>query len=239
MVLIRSVSVTVLGYLSNTIECYKARLVAKGFHQQPGIDYGETYSLVIKPTTVWIVLSPALSAGWAIRQIDVNNAFLHGTITEDVFMSQPPGFSHPQFPYHVFKLQNALYGLKQAHCTWFSKLSTRLLELGFHSSRSDTSQFILKSAKFTMYILIYVDDIIIACSKSFAIDTLLTLLNTDLSIKDLGPLHSFLGIEVINNSAGFLLSQQRYVLDFSRRTNMVAAKHVVFSYVYYYKLICL
>jgi len=177
-------------------------------------------------TTVQTVLSLTLFGGWAIHQIDVNNVFLQGTITEEVFMSQPPGFSHPQFPYHVFKLQNALYGLKQAHCTWFSKLSTRLLELGFHSSRSDTSLFILKSAKFTMYILIYVDDIIIACSKSSAIDTLLTLLNIDLSIKDLGPLHFFLGIEVIKNSSRFLLSQQHYILDILRCTNMVAAKPV-------------
>jgi hypothetical protein len=81
-----------------TIDRYKARLVAKGVPSATGVDYGETYSPVIKPTTVRTVLSLAISAGWAIRQIDVNNAFLHDTLIEEVFMSQPPGFSHPQHP---------------------------------------------------------------------------------------------------------------------------------------------
>lgn len=99
---------------NGTIECYKARIVAKCFHQQLGIDYGDTYNPVIKPTTIRSVLSLALSTSWTIRQIDVNNTFMRGTLTENVFMSQPLGFPHLQFPHHVCKLQKALSGLKQA-----------------------------------------------------------------------------------------------------------------------------
>jgi len=66
---------------NGTVDRYKARLVAKGFHHQPGVDYGETYSPIIKPTTVHTVLSLTISAGWVIRQIDVNNAFLHGNLS--------------------------------------------------------------------------------------------------------------------------------------------------------------
>jgi hypothetical protein len=171
-------------------------------------------------------LSLAISAGWALRQIDVNNAFLHGTLSEDVFMSQPPGFSHPQFPQYICKLHKALYGLKQAPRAWFSRLSNKLLELGFHGPKSYTSLFTFQFAAFTMFIQIYVDDIIITCSKASAIDELLSLLASDFSIKDLGPLHFFLGIEVISTPGGSFLSQFVDILGILRRNNMTTAKLV-------------
>jgi hypothetical protein len=114
-----------------TVDHYKAWLDAKGFHQQPGVDYGETYSPVIKPTTVRTVLSLAISAGWAIHQIDINNAFLHGNLSDEVFMSQLSGFSHPQFPHHICKLQKALYGLKQAPRACSLAWAPNLLLLAF------------------------------------------------------------------------------------------------------------
>lgn len=94
------------------IERYKARLVAKGFHQQPGIDFAETYSPVVKPITIRTVLAIAVSAGWPIRQVDVSNAFLHSRLQETVYMAHPPGFHHPNHPIVVCKLHKAIYGLK-------------------------------------------------------------------------------------------------------------------------------
>ena len=89
---------------------YKARLVARGFHQRVGFDYGDTFSPVIKPTTVRIVLSLDVSNGWTIRQLDINNAFLHGTLIDDVCTVQPQDFVDPKNPTQFYKLRKALYG---------------------------------------------------------------------------------------------------------------------------------
>lgn len=105
--------------LDRSIERYKACLIAKGFHQQPGIDFDETFSPVVKPTTVRIVLALAISFGWPLHQLDVNNAFLHGYLDTTVFMSQPSRFVDPTHPTHVYRLHKAFYGLKQAPCARF------------------------------------------------------------------------------------------------------------------------
>jgi hypothetical protein len=139
-------------------------------------------------------LSIAIFVGWFVHQIDIHNAFLNGNLSEDVFMTLLPSYSHPQFPNHICKVQKALYGLKQAPGAWFSRLSTKLLALGFHGSLSDASLFIYKSTTFTMYILIYVDDILITCSRPFEIPKLLANWDTDFTLKDLGPLNFFLGV---------------------------------------------
>ena len=168
--------------------------MAKGFHQQAGLDYDETFSPVIKPTTVCIILTLAGHFDWPLRQLDISNAFLHGYLKEDVFMAQPQGFVDPSKPDYVCKLHKSLYGLKQAPRAWFERFTSQLETLGFTASTADPSLFIYKSKHDTLYLLLYVDDIIITGTSPTLLTTLISNLQTTFEVKDLGPLHYFLGL---------------------------------------------
>jgi hypothetical protein len=173
---------------------YKARLVAKGFKQRYGIDYSDTFSLVVKASTIHIVLSLAVSWGWCLRQLDAHNAFFHGLLEEDVFMRQPPGYVDQSRPDYVCKLDKAPYGLKQASRAWYTWFSAKLVHLRFKASKVDTLLYIYNKQGVTMYLLVYVDDIIITSSSTTAIDALLRDLGIKFALKDLGDLQYFLGI---------------------------------------------
>ncbi|KAK1646409.1 hypothetical protein QYE76_064214 [Lolium multiflorum] len=147
---------------------YKARLVAEVFKQRYGIDYEDTFSPVVKAATIRLVPSLAVSRNWHLRQLDVKNAFLHGVLEEEVYMRQPRGYEEKLG--YICKLDKALYGLKQAPRAWYSRLSSKLQCLGFSASKADTSVFFYNKGGVSIFMLIYVDDIVVASSSEEVVD---------------------------------------------------------------------
>ncbi|GJW26651.1 ribonuclease H-like domain-containing protein [Tanacetum coccineum] len=148
-----------------TLSHNKARIVANGSTQVTGIDVDETFSPVVKPGTIWTVLSLAASRHWLIHQLDVNNAFLHGDLSKTVYMHQPLGFHDSAHPDYVCLLERSLYGLKQAFQAWFQRFVSYITRVGFHHSRCDSSLFIYRKGTYTSYLLLYVDDIVLTASS--------------------------------------------------------------------------
>lgn len=99
---------------NGTITRHKAKLIAKGFHQRPEVDFQKTFNPVVKPATVWLILTLSVTLDWPMHQLNVNNAFLQGTLIEDVYITQPLSFSHSEHPNYVYKLTRAMYDLRQA-----------------------------------------------------------------------------------------------------------------------------
>lgn len=126
-----------------SVERLKSRLVAKEFHQRPKIYFKDTFSPDVKSSTIQTILSLDVSNGWKMNQVHVNNTFLQGYLTEEVFMVQQSGFVDQDKKNHVCKLQRAIYGLKQAPCVWYNELSVVLLNFGFTSTVADSSLFCL------------------------------------------------------------------------------------------------
>ncbi|KAK9055092.1 hypothetical protein SSX86_026172 [Deinandra increscens subsp. villosa] len=205
------------------IERYKARLVAKGFTQTEGVDFHDTFAPVAKLVTVRTLLAVAVKKDWIINQLDVNNAFLHGDLDEEVYMKVPQGFSKENET-RVCRLRKSLYGLKQASRNWYKKITNFLLELGFVQSRCDHSLYIYKDRNIFIAILIYVDDVIIVGNNSSMIQEIKTNLDKKFSIKDLGILKYFLGIEVARTADGLVLSQRKYILDILVDSGMEGCK---------------
>lgn len=181
--------------------------MAQDFSLVHGLDVADTFILVIRPATIRIILSLAAASGWSLHQLDVKNVFLHGYLSEEVYMEQLPVYTDPSLPNHVCRLQQALYGQKQAPRAWF---------------RFNDSAIFCPAG--TVYLLLYVDDMVIIGDNPKLIQSLLAQFSKEFSMKNLGGLHYFLGIEVQKNATGFFLTQAKYALDLLERAQMLESK---------------
>lgn len=169
-----------------SIKKLRSRLVVQGNTQEEGVDYLETYSPVVRTATVRMVLHLATVLQWDIKQMDVTNAFLHGDLTEIVYMRQPAGFVDKSKPDHVCLLHKSLYGLKQSPRAWFDKFSGFLLEFGFKCSIKDPSLFVYSKGKDVIMLLLYVDDMLITGNQSTAMKKFINDINNEFRMKDMG-----------------------------------------------------
>jgi hypothetical protein len=174
---------------------------------------------VAKLTTVRLLFALAAANRWCLHQLDVNNAFLHGTLDEEVYMQLPPGFA-TKGESKVCRLTKSLYGLKQASRQWFSRFSTTIIHHGFVQSKADYSLFTRLQGTSFIALLVYVDDILIASNDTAAVTLLTEFLNSQFRLKDLGPVKFFLGLEIARNSSGISICQRKYALDISHGSQL-------------------
>lgn len=169
---------------------YKARWVVKGYEQQAGVDFNETFASVVKPMSYKALFAIAAAQDFEIEQMDVKTAFLYGSVEEEIYVNQPEGFDDRTG--RVCRLNKALYGLKQSPRVWYQTLSEFLTDAGFKPLNSDSSVF----AKGSMYIAVYVDDLLLIGPDINDIEIVKAQLSGRFSMTDLGPIAHYLGMKV-------------------------------------------
>ena len=206
-----------------TVDRFKARLVAKGYHQIEGIDYNYRFSPVAKLVTVRLFFTIATTKAWHIHQLDINNAFLHGHLHEEVYMLPPDGHTKAA-PGQVCRLRRSLYGLKQASRQWNLEFCSKLTQFGFTQSAHDHCLFIKRSSTSFLALPVYVDDTLITGTNEVDILHVKRFLHSVFSIKDLGYAKYFLGLEIARSPKGMFLHQRKYVLDILTDVGLLHAK---------------
>ncbi len=226
------------GISPNEAARYKARLVAKGYSQIPGIDYNDVFSPVVKHSSIRTLLSIVAMRDYELEQLDVKTAFLHGELDEDIYMDQPEGFVIPGKEDFVCKLKKSLYGLKQSPRQWYKRFDSFMLSNGFKRSNYDSCVYLKTVNGSAIYLLLYVDDMLIAAKDKSEIAKLKSQLSNEFEMKDLGAAKKILGMEIIRDrKAGKLyLSQQGYIEKVLRRFNMHDAKPVSTPLAAHFKL---
>lgn len=194
---------------SGNISKYKARLVAQGFSQKFGVDFDEVFAPVAKSSTFRLLLSVSGVMGYTVQHFDVKTAFLNGILEEDIYLKQPPGFERGD---EVYKLSKSLYGLRQAARNWNRTLNEIFITNGFRQSNEDKCLYILNHGKDICYVLVHVDDLLIASSSDDLIHDVYGKVSACCELKNLGNVKQYLGIDVHRDSQGhFLISQKSYI----------------------------
>jgi hypothetical protein len=205
-----------------TVTRYKARLVAKGYLQKEGIDFTETFAPVARMSDLRALLAIVAAEDLELHQMDVKTAFLNGDLTEDIYMQQPPGFISPNKRHLVCKLKKSLYGLRQAGRSWFKKIDSALIAMGFVPLSADNCIYVQRSSEDTVYILLYVDDLLLACRLLRRLTSIKEKLSSLFSMKDMGEAQWILGLQITRDRPNRTLKicQSQYIDAIVKRFRM-------------------
>nr|GEZ93641.1 putative ribonuclease H-like domain-containing protein [Tanacetum cinerariifolium] len=182
----------------------KARIVAQGHTQEEGIDYEKVFAPIARIEAIQLFLVYASFMGFMVYQMDVKSAFLYGTIEEEVYVCQPPGFEDTDYPDKVFKVVKALYGLHQAPRAWYETLANYLLENGFQRGKIDQTLFIKKQKRDILLVQVYVDDIIFGSTNMELCKAFEKLMKDKFQMRSMGELTFFLRLQVKKKDDGIL-----------------------------------
>lgn len=198
---------------------YKARLVIKGYAQTQGIDYEETYSPVVRYTSLRYLMSLAVQYDLDIEHLDFVTAFLQGELDEEIYMVQPKEFAQNS---KVCRLKKAIYGLKQASRQWNKKLDLAMKDIRFQQSTLDPCVYFMINGQKRTYVAVYVDDSMLFSND----DPIKRLVKTQLArrfqMKDLGEAQFCIGIRISRDRQNGIiyLDQKRHILDLLAKFNM-------------------
>lgn len=201
---------------------FKARLVALGCSQKFGRDYDEVFAPVVKQVTIRMMLTIAIERHLIVQHVDVKNAYLHGELTEVVYMKQPPGYENGENL--VCRLVKSLYGLKQGARDWNRKIDQTLKSMSFNQSNADPCLYIRVKNGHPEYMLIYVDDMIVAVRTLADFTEIVAALKKNFKITELGELRYFLGIHVKKIDGKYALSQKSYIRKALEKFNLADCK---------------
>jgi hypothetical protein len=160
--------------------------------------------------------------GWEFHHMDMKNAFLHGDISEEIYMEQPQGFMKDS--YLVCQLKKSLYGFKQAPRAWYSKMDSYLLSQNFVHCKSYLNVYMLRMVDSLLVLVLFVDDLLITGFSTSTIFVVKRILHDRFLMMDMGLLHFFLGLEIIQDASGMKLSQAKYARDILERFHVTDYK---------------
>jgi hypothetical protein len=150
--------------------------------------------------------------------MDVNNAFIHDDISEEIYMEKPHGFMKDSSL--VCRLKKSLYGLKKVPRAWYAKMDSYLLSQNFVRCKSDPNVYMLRTTDSLLLLVLYVDDLLITGCSTLVIAAVKRILHDRFLMMDMGPIHFFLGLEISQDASGIKLSQAKYARDLLERFQM-------------------